>query len=224
MHAQPTILLATKDFVVIDKPSGMLSVPGIGPEKQACAVSWVREHFPQATGPMMVHRLDMDTSGVLLVALTAPAQAALSSQFEARTTHKTYIALCEGDTLTDEGVIDLPLRLDIDRRPYQIVDFVQGKPARTFYRVQSREVDRTRVLMEPLTGRTHQLRVHAASPLFMTLPDSTRTTGGLATPIQGDMLYGNASTAPRLMLHARTLTFHDPASGQAVTCSAPTPF
>ena len=226
MHAEPTILHTCAAFVVIDKPSGMLSVPGIGPEKQASAISWVKERFPHATGTMMVHRLDMDTSGVLVVALTRVAQAALSMQFEERVPEKTYVALCDGMVAVDEGVIDLPLRLDVDRRPYQIVDFVQGRPAKTFYRVLSRETDRTRVCFAPVTGRTHQLRVHAATATTI-LRGSVLVPGGLGSAIQGDVLYGDETTAPRLLLHAHTLALRDVssgASGKWLRCESPVPF
>lgn len=208
---QLRVVLEARDWVVVEKPSGLLSVPGKGEEKQDCAVSRLRTMLPRAQGPMIVHRLDMDTSGLMVVALTADAQRALSAQFEGRVVEKKYTALVEGDVADDEGAIDLPLRLDVERRPYQIVDFVHGKPSRTRYRVLAREVDRTRVEMEPLTGRTHQLRVHAATPRAVTTPDGAAARGGLGCPILGDILYGaGLAGAPRLMLHASRLGFRDP--------------
>ncbi len=209
------ILLERPGFIVASKPSGMLSVPGIGPAKQVCAISLVRDAFPRSTGPMMVHRLDMETSGLLVVATTPEHQVALSSLFEHRLVHKAYTALLDcthREPLHDEGTITLPMRLDVDNRPYQIIDHAQGRPACTRYRVLSRETDRARVRFEPQTGRTHQLRLHAAAP------------AGLGCPIQGDMLYGEAASAPRLMLHAHELSFRDPLSGETITCLDPPPF
>jgi tRNA pseudouridine32 synthase/23S rRNA pseudouridine746 synthase len=206
-------------FVVVHKPSGMLSVPGIGPAKQVCVISHVKEMYPWARGSMMVHRLDMETSGLLVVALTAEHQVALSMQFEKRRVRKAYVALLDcskGEPVHDEGIIDVPMRLDVENRPYQIVDFVQGKDALTKYRVLSREVDRVRVRFEPVTGRTHQLRVHAAAPRWMVKHDGTRVAGGLACPIIGDCLYGTRVGRERLLLHAGEIEFRDPISGARV--------
>jgi tRNA pseudouridine32 synthase / 23S rRNA pseudouridine746 synthase len=211
-------------FVVVNKPQGMLSVPGIGPLKQDCVISRVQAAFPAAAGPMMVHRLDMETSGLLVVALTPAVQRELSMQFERRKVEKSYIALLEGDVTQDSGEIRLPMRLDVDRRPYQIVDFEQGKEAITFFRVLSREVDRTRVEFRPITGRTHQLRVHAASTIMKGEPG-----GGLGCPIVGDTLYGLNATGPGappmgMMLHAASLSFPDPDSGVRLEFAAASPF
>jgi tRNA pseudouridine32 synthase/23S rRNA pseudouridine746 synthase len=213
------VVEAHQGFVVINKPSGMLSVPGIGPRKQVCVISHVKAMFPHATGPMMVHRLDMETSGLLVVALTPAHQVALSSLFEQRLVTKAYTALLDCSQTqprVDAGIIDLPLRLDVDRRPYQIVDFAFGKPAQTRFRILSCEVDRARVRFEPITGRTHQLRVHAAAPLTLTNAQGSQVPGGLACPIVGDVLYGIDGTRKprqRLMLHASELSFRDPISG-----------
>lgn len=211
-------------FVVVNKPQGMLSVPGIGPLKQDCVISRVRAAFPAATGPMMVHRLDMETSGLLVVALTPAVQRELSMQFERREVEKTYIALLEGEVTHDSGEIRLPMRLDVERRPYQIVDFEQGKEAITFYRALSREIDRTRVEFRPITGRTHQLRVHAASAIKKGEPG-----GGLGCPIVGDALYGLNALGPGappigLMLHAATLSFPDPDTRVRLEFAATAPF
>jgi len=226
MHVRTdmTIIDTGPGWVVIDKPAGMLSVPGKGPDKQDCAMSSVRAMFPEADGPMVVHRLDMDTSGLLLVALTSVAQRALSGQFERRAVKKRYIALVEGIVPVDEGTIDLPMRLDVDHRPHQVIDIVQGKRAETHWRVVSFETDRTRVQFSPVTGRSHQLRVHAAA---------ARGVGGLGCPIVGDVLYGSGvgvvnadgtiytpnehcTTADRLMLHASWLGFRCPETGGVV--------
>jgi tRNA pseudouridine32 synthase/23S rRNA pseudouridine746 synthase len=202
------VLGASERWCVIVKPPGMLSVPGKGPEKADCAAARVARAFPSARGPLVVHRLDMETSGLMVFGLDEDAQRDLSRQFEERLVEKSYTALVDAaftpgprtpasDPLAaTDGEIDLPLRPDIDRRPIQIVDDEHGRPARTRWRVQTREVDRVRLLLMPLTGRTHQLRVHCAQ--------------GLGHPIIGDALYGWGASGPRLMLHATTLSFLEP--------------
>ena len=199
-------------FVVVNKPPGFLSVPGKGPDKQDCVVSRVREAFPEAEGSITVHRLDMDTSGLLVMALTRRAQRHLGQQFEARSVDKKYIALLDGEPARDSGIIDFPIRPDIDNRPHQMFDPVHGKPSQTRYRVLAHETDRTRVLFEPITGRSHQIRVHAAFEQ------------GLGTPILGDPLYGDPDSAPRLMLHASELSFIEPGTERRVTFTSPVPF
>lgn len=213
------IVHAHARYVVVDKPSGLLSVPGIGPGKTDCVIARVLAMFPGASGPMMVHRLDMETSGLLVVALDPDAQRDLSAQFEARTVRKRYVALLDGIVGSDAGEITVPMRLDVDRRPYQIPDFIQGRPAVTRYRVLAREIDRTRIEFDPLTGRTHQLRLHAA--LAPVLPGGQ--PGGLGCPIVGDPLYGQRRDAERLALHASFLSFTEP-GGVRVEFSSPTPF
>ena len=208
MNELPVILAGAR-FVVVDKPSGLLSVPGKGPDKQDCVAARVRAMFPQATGPLVVHRLDMETSGLIVFGLDEDAQRDLSGQFERRETDKKYTAILEGSVPLDAGEVTLPIRMDVDNRPHQIVDYVHGRPALTQYRVLSREIDRTRVEFVPLTGRTHQLRVHAAS--------------GLSCPIVGDVLYGRA-TGERLMLHACELSFVDPGTGRRMQVSSQVPF
>jgi tRNA pseudouridine32 synthase/23S rRNA pseudouridine746 synthase len=158
----------------------------------------------------------METSGLLVLGLDEGAQRDLSSQFEERIVEKSYAALLPrwpipgpGEDLPDEGIIDLSMRADLDRRPVQIVDHEQGRPAVTRWRVLAREVDRLRIRFEPVTGRTHQLRVHAAA--------------GLARPIIGDGLYGG-EPAPRLMLHAATLSFLEPGTRRRVAFESPVPF
>jgi tRNA pseudouridine32 synthase/23S rRNA pseudouridine746 synthase len=214
----PPILHADPRFVIIDKPAGMLSVPGKGPDKADCAISRVRAIFPHARGPMVVHRLDMDTSGLLLIALNPASQRELSRQFEHRLTSKRYIALLEGSVTYDAGEITVPLRPDIDNRPHQIADLVHGREAITRYRVLAREIDRTRVEFEPITGRSHQLRVHAALPRLFIGP----RPGGLGCPIVGDVLYG--TPAERLMLHASRLEILDPDTGARLCFESPAPF
>jgi tRNA pseudouridine32 synthase/23S rRNA pseudouridine746 synthase len=208
------------EFVVVDKPSGLLSVPGKGADKQDCVASRVRAMFPHAAGPMVVHRLDMDTSGLMVVALTPRAQRELSSQFERREVAKAYVAILQGRPARDEGLIDLPMRTDIDNRPRQVIDFIFGKPSQTRFRVLTRGPGQTRVRFEPLTGRSHQLRVHAAAPATILRNDGLWVEGGLASPIAGDALYGDPASSPRLMLHASELAFRDPATGDPVEFTA----
>lgn len=211
----PAVIFQSARLVVIDKPSGMLSVPGKGPDKQDCAIARVKKLFPHARGPMIVHRLDTDTSGLLAVALDERTQRDLSIQFEERRVEKAYLALVDStlDHAPDSGEISLPLRTDIDNRPYQIVDHTFGKPAQTRYRILARELDRARLRLEPITGRTHQLRVHCAH------------AEGLRAPILGDVLYGSASTFPRLALHAEFLSLFDPDNpARRIEFHAPAPF
>ena len=202
-------------FVVVDKPAGLLSVPGRGPDKADCVIARVLELFPEATGPMVVHRLDMDTSGLLVVALDAGAQRDLSVQFQDRLTRKAYVALVDGIIERDTGYVDLPLRVDWPNRPIQIVCMDEGKPAQTEYRVLARETDRSRLELIPVTGRTHQLRVHCADPQ------------GLGAPILGDRLYAHGSARedhPRLMLHAARLSIRPPGSKRLMDFESEVPF
>lgn len=217
--AQPVIPVVhqTGRFVVIDKPAGFRSVQGLGPDGQRCAVNAVRAMFPGATGPVSVHRLDMATSGLLLLALDADTHRRLSAQFEARTVAKRYVAVLGGPLgLGSAGEVSLPLRPDYDRRPVQIVDFVHGKPALTRWRTLGTDGATTRVEFEPVTGRSHQLRLHAA---YRAEP----APGGLGRPIVGDTLYGGVE-APRLMLHAAELEFDDPETGARVRVTSMPPF
>lgn len=200
---------------MIDKPSGLLSVPGIGPHKQDCAVARVRAMFPRSEGPLVVHRLDMETSGLLVFGLDVASQRELSGQFERRIPAKSYVALLEGVLDVEEGLVSLPMRPDVAHRPWQMIDHIHGRHAQTSFRVMAREIDRTRVRLEPVTGRAHQLRLHAAT---------MRCQGGLGAPILGDPLYGDAASAPRLMLHAAMLSFLDPATGARVEFASPVPF
>ncbi len=229
MHTLLRILHESRDFAVVDKPSGLLSVPGKGPAKQDCVASRIRAMFPHASGPLIVHRLDMDTSGLLVVALTPDAQRELSRQFEQREVEKAYVAMLDGEPKVKQGCIDLPIRTDIDNRPHQIVDFIFGKPSQTRYRVLARNSTtlttstaphHSRVRFEPITGRSHQLRVHAATPATLLRNDGDWVAGGLGCPILGDPLYGDPMSAPRLMLHASELAFKDPETGAHVSFSS----
>jgi tRNA pseudouridine32 synthase/23S rRNA pseudouridine746 synthase len=184
----------------------------------------VKDNFPGAAGPIVVHRLDMDTSGILLLALDADAQRNLSRQFEARTVEKSYTALVEDRVPFEHGTIDLSLRADLDNRPVQIVDPVDGRPAQTRWRVLAYETDRTRLELVPLTGRTHQLRVHCAHPGPGGLGGPHAAPARPGHPILGDVLYGDAASAPRLMLHANLLIFTDPATGTRTRVASTVPF
>ena len=195
-------------LTVVNKPSGMLTVPGKALEDSL--LTRYQAAHPEATGPIVVHRLDQETSGLVLFAKDKASHKALQLQFENHTISKRYIALLDGVVQQDEGVIDLPIRPDVDDRPRQRVDHEHGKPAVTRYRVLERRGQVTRIELEPLTGRTHQLRVHASHPL------------GLNCPIVGDRLYGTASS--RLMLHAQSITFTHPATGRELSVEAPPEF
>lgn len=194
-------------FLVLNKPAGLLSVPARDETVTDSLIARVQRRFPNA---MTVHRLDLDTSGLLLVALDEEMYRWLQAQFLSREVQKRYLAVLEGNVAKDEGVIELPLRVDLDQRPRQLVDFEHGKPALTRFEVLSREAGRTRVAFFPLTGRTHQLRVHAAHQL------------GLGTPIVGDRLYG--APADRLLLHAEGLRFRHPVTSAALELESPAPF
>lgn len=199
-------------FAVIDKPSGLLSCPGRDPSLHDSVQTRVPLVFPTATGSILAHRLDQWTSGLMVVAKDVASHRGLRLQFEARTVFKVYEAVVVGDVVGDSGVLALPFRLDVDRRPHQIYDPVFGKLGITRWWVLARNDGRTRLAFAPTTGRTHQLRTHAAHPL------------GLGCAIAGDALYGDVTTSPRLLLHARELCFDHPRTGERLTFSCPAPF
>lgn len=207
-QAAPELLYEDRWIAAVFKPAGMLSVPG--KSEAPSVLDWARERYPAATGPLVVHRLDMDTSGVLLLALTKEAHQELQAQFKHRTVRKRYIALLEGRITPPKGRIELPLRPDLHDRPRQAVDPLHGKPAITEYEVLEFRNGRTRIAFYPLTGRTHQLRVHAAHP------------SGLNAPIAGDRLYGTAGR--RLFLHAERIEFRHPATGDRIAIEKPADF
>lgn len=201
------ILYVDSWIVVANKPAGMLTVPGRLHDNSLQTI------ISQEIGAPLkaVHRLDMSTSGIVILAKSDAVYAALQTDFASRNIEKRYIALLDGMVMEKEGVIDLPLRPDINDRPRQMVDYDHGKRAITRYEVLSHTPDRrTRIAFYPLTGRTHQLRVHASHK------------SGLGCPIVGDMLYGHANT--RLMLHAEAITFTHPVSKKNLTFKAPCPF
>ncbi|MEO6408161.1 MAG: RluA family pseudouridine synthase [Burkholderiaceae bacterium] len=198
-------------LLVIDKPSGLLAVPGRGAALADCVAARARALYPDA---LVVHRLDMATSGLMLLARGAAVQRALSIQFAQRTVGKTYIALVAGRPAQDEGEIDLPLVADWPERPKQMVDAVHGKPSLTRYRVLDHDPARNvaRLELTPVSGRSHQLRVHLLA---------------IGHPILGDALYSPTDVqalAPRLQLHAARLRFAHPVTGAALVFESEVPF
>jgi tRNA pseudouridine32 synthase/23S rRNA pseudouridine746 synthase len=204
VYEQPSgelrVVWQDEHLMVVSKPVGLLSVPGRS----------TRDSVATRLGGFVVHRLDLDTSGLLVIAKDAATLAAMQRCFERREVTKRYIAWLDGDVTGEQGVIDLPLRGDLDDRPRQIVDPVHGRPALTAWRVLERRAGRTRIAFSPHTGRAHQLRVHAAHPR------------GLATPIVGDRLYG--CTGDRLLLHAELLAFAHPHTGASLEFADLSPF
>ncbi|BAJ03098.1 RluA family pseudouridine synthase [Shewanella violacea] len=197
------IIYQDRDILVINKPAEFLSVPGRNIDDSV--YSRIKQLYPEATGPLIVHRLDMSTSGLMVIALNKAANKSLQKQFITRTVKKRYVALLTGELSQDEGIISLPLRGDFDDRPRQLVCFEHGKPAETKWQVISRRDGLTKVHLYPKTGRTHQLRVHSAHPK------------GLNMPIVGDDLYGKKSQ--RLHLHAELLALNHPTTGEAMSFS-----
>lgn len=203
-----SVLYADAAVVVVDKPAGLLSVPGRGADRTDCLIARLRAVYPDI---LLVHRLDLDTSGVMVFARTKAVQGALGQQFEARTVRKVYLARLWGEMARREGRVDLPLIVDWPNRPRQHVNHETGRTAVTDWRVVKVGGGETRVRLMPQTGRSHQLRVHMAE---------------LGHPILGDPLYasGAARDFPRLMLHAESLRFRHPETCVMVGFSAPCPF
>ena len=202
------VIHADHQILVVNKPAGLLSVPGRGEHLADCLIARLRAAFPEV---LLVHRLDRDTSGVMVFALTPAAQRHLGLQFEKRQVKKAYLARLWGEMADREGRVDLPLIVDWPNRPRQMVDPVNGRPAITDWKVLKIDAGTTRVRLMPLTGRSPQLRVHMAA---------------LGHPILGDPFYaeGPARDAPRLMLHAETLRLRHPDGGKGLTFRAPVPF
>jgi tRNA pseudouridine32 synthase/23S rRNA pseudouridine746 synthase len=195
-------------MLVVNKPTEFLSVPG---KKIADSVyQRIKDKYPEASGPLVVHRLDMSTSGLMLIAKNEEIYVTLQSQFIKRTIKKRYVALLEGDLKEKEGYIDLPLRVDLDDRPRQLVCYDHGKSAQTKWEIIATKNKQTLVYFYPITGRTHQLRVHASHEL------------GLKMPIVGDDLYGSKSD--RLHLHAEQIIFIHPISKQEIIIQQKAPF
>jgi tRNA pseudouridine32 synthase/23S rRNA pseudouridine746 synthase len=203
--ANKTLEIVYEDdcMVIVNKPTELLSVPG--KQIKDSVFTRVQQLYPEATGPLLVHRLDMATSGLLVVAKSSEIHKIVQSQFIKRQIKKRYVALLDGIVQKNSGTIDLPLRVDLDNRPNQLVCYVYGKKARTQYEVVGRKNNTTLVYFYPITGRTHQLRVHAAH------------SNGLNCPIVGDDLYGTKSN--RLHLHAESITFQHPITLEMMTIS-----
>jgi tRNA pseudouridine32 synthase / 23S rRNA pseudouridine746 synthase len=207
-----TVLWEDAHLLVLHKPSGLLSVPGRGEDKQDCLSKRVQTHYPEA---LVVHRLDMATSGLLLMARSASVQRALSASFAERRVHKRYTAVVQGQlpASVEWHSIDLPIVVDWEHRPLRIIDPVRGQPSLTHWRSlgPGPVPESTRLELAPVTGRSHQLRVHLQA---------------LGHPILGDALYADAATcarAPRLWLHAHALALEHPVTGEPLefTCAAP---
>ncbi len=212
IYSPPTdpleILHDDHEVLLVNKPAGLLSVPGKGEHLSDCLMTRVQAIFPQA---LLVHRLDRDTSGVMVFGLTPHAQRHLGLQFEKRQTKKTYVARVWGDVVEDTGTIDLPLIVDWPNRPRQMVDHQNGKQAITDWKVMRRQNGTTRMRLMPKTGRSHQLRVHMVA---------------IGHPILGDPFYAEGPTRefPRLMLHAEELRIRHPDGGQSLRGRTPPPF
>ena len=202
------VIHADHEILIMNKPSGLLSVPGKGPHLSDCLIARVQAAFPQA---LLIHRLDRDTSGVMVFALTRHAQRHIGLQFEKRMTKKTYVARVWGVLEPKTGTVDLPLIVDWENRPLQKVCHETGKLAETNWRVLRSDANETRVRLMPKTGRSHQLRVHMLS---------------LGHPVLGDPFYaqGEARQYDRLMLHSEELRLRHPDGGEGVKFRAKTPF
>ena len=202
------ILNRDHQIIVINKPSGLLSVPGKGAHLADCLITRVQAAFPEA---LLVHRLDRDTSGVMVFALTHAAQRHLGLQFEKRGVRKSYVAVVAGEFAQRKGTVDLPLIVDWPNRPLQMVDHENGRQAVTDWWVLSSANGTTRLRLMPKTGRSHQLRVHMKE---------------IGHPILGDTFYGDVGAHPadRLMLHAEELRFRHPDGGRGVSFRSKCPF
>lgn len=207
-----TIIHQDADCVVVDKPGGLLAVPGRGPDKQDCVTARAQRMFPWCIEQPAAHRLDMATSGLMVLGLTSAAHRHLSRQFAQGLVTKKYQALLVGCVTGSAGIIRLRFRLDPENRPRQIYDPVLGKEGITRWQVLAARDGQTLVAFEPLTGRTHQLRLHASHPL------------GLGCPIVGDSLYGSGLAGDPMLLHAMALSFTHPVSGCRLHFTSPAPF
>lgn len=207
-HEGLDIAYQDDSLLIVNKPSGLLATPGRGEDKQDCLISRVQQAFPTAE---IVHRLDMATSGLMLIALNKSMQREMSILFQQRQVQKIYIAVVEGIIESDEGSVDLPMMTDWPNRPLQMIDHEKGKAALTHYRVLERDMDNnlSRVELKPVTGRTHQLRLHMQA---------------MGHAIMGDNLYSSSAAASRLLLHATSLEFIHPITAQSVNVFKPPVF
>lgn len=205
------ILYQDEEIAVINKPSGLLSVPGRGPGKELSLLTLLNEYY-QSSEIRIVHRLDMDTSGIMVIAKTANAHSALSRQFQERQTQKLYEAVCTGRLKKLNGYCKLPIRCDWQNRPLQMVDFLYGKPCETQWQKIQQGKNQFLVELKPITGRSHQLRLHMKM---------------LGHPILGDNLYADKTTldtSDRLMLHAKSLGFFHPSNQKWLEFEKPSYF
>ena len=210
-HISLDILYEDKYLLILNKPSGLLSVPGRGEDKQDCLISRVQDNYPDA---LIVHRLDMSTSGLMVVARGKEIERSLSILFQQRKVDKKYLAVVDGKVKPHLGEVDLPLITDWPNRPKQKVDFETGKASQTRYSVLSYDskINSSRIELTPITGRTHQLRVHMQS---------------IQHAILGDELYATndvISKSPRLLLHASFLSFPHPVSGELISFNSEAEF
>lgn len=208
--AKVEVLRRDAEFLLINKPARLLSVPGRHPKNRDSVIARLQQDYPSAA---IVHRLDFDTSGIMVVPLTASALSHISKQFQARSVHKTYTAVVNGLLEDDQGVIDLPIAADMENRPKYKICFSQGKPSVTEYKVLARDTAKhtTRLLLHPITGRSHQLRLHLQA---------------IGYPILGCEFYADETAlakSPRLLLHATELVFAHPLTGEKVSeiCAVP---
>jgi tRNA pseudouridine32 synthase/23S rRNA pseudouridine746 synthase len=204
-----TILYEDSDLLLVRKPDLLLSIPGRHPLNKDCMITRLQQRYPTAS---IVHRLDLDTSGIMVVPLNKPTHAHISRQFQQREVNKTYHAIVYGVLANDEGEVNLPIASDWENRPRQMICQQRGKSALTHFEVLERFDDRTRLLLKPFTGRTHQLRIHMRE---------------LGHPILGCDMYAHETAlgmAPRLMLHATILEFTHPSTGQWLRGECPADF
>ena len=208
MKPLPPVLYQDEHIIALNKPCGMLSVPGRGPEKLDSLAHRVLCHIPESK---VVHRLDCYTSGVMLFAIGIEVQRELNRQFRDREVSKEYVAMVHGVVKEQSGIMDQPMRLDVDNRPIQIVDYEQGKPCETHWSVIETAAAKTRLLLQPITGRSHQLRVHCMV---------------LGYPIIGDHFYGidADADAKTMLLHAEKIEFTHPNTGERQAITAPCDF
>ena len=210
-HSQEEIRILYQDenLLLVRKPDLLLSIPGRHPLNKDCLITRLQQQYPTAT---IVHRLDLDTSGIMVIPLDKPTHAHISRQFQERKVEKRYDAIVYGVVEEDTGQVELPIRCDWDRRPLQMIDHEQGKHALTRFEVMERMADRTRMLLKPVTGRSHQLRIHMRE---------------LGHPILGCDMYAHPTAlamADRLLLHASYLAFEHPATGEWLSGDCPADF
>ncbi len=212
MHYVPPVdnglelIYSDESLLVANKPTGLLSVPGRGADKQDCLSARIQRDFPDA---LVVHRLDMATSGLMIFARGLQMQRRLSELFRDRFVTKRYVAVVAGTVQAATGEVNLPIAADWPNRPLRRIDAKTGKPSLTRYRVLAQHADTTRVELTPVTGRTHQLRVHMAA---------------IGHPILGDALYGDPASAPRLLLHALSLDLPHPSGNSPLNFECPPSF